>query len=250
MNFKAISLSLAVALTTATAVYALTNRISIDRTDTQICVLSNGIPDHPTGRFPNAGNPHSISAQNVSVCVTATPEKSTKAQEVNVTGILKNGILVRPGTADWYDASSPRGHSRDDASGWNLDGMGPNNTLGLDENNAHVDHRGLYHYHGMPEALSPTSAHTQIGWAADGFPIHYVGTSAMPSYMLKSGTRNSAPFGAYDGSYNQDFEYQRGSGNLDKCNGALLDGNYVYFATDSYPYFPRCLYGTDITKIR
>ena len=250
INFKAITLSAAVTLTAATAVYALTNRIAIDREEHQICILSNGIPDHQTGQFPNAGNPNSISEQEVNVCVTSTPEKGEKAQEVRVTGILENGILVRPGTADWFDGSSPRGHSRDDSSGWNLEGMGPGNTLGLDANNAHVDNRGMYHYHGMPPALAETSKDTQIGWAADGFEIHYVGTSAMPSYMLKSGARPTAPFGGHDGTYNQDFEYQRGAGNLDECNGALLDGEYVYFATDSYPFFPRCLYGTDITRIR
>lgn len=49
---------------------------------------------------------------------------------VKTVGIAKNGIIIRPGTADYFDASSPRGHSCNRSSGWNLDGMGPDNTLG------------------------------------------------------------------------------------------------------------------------
>jgi hypothetical protein len=30
----------------------------------------------------------------------------------------------------------------------------------------------------------------------------------------------------------------------------MVNGRYVYFATDAYPYFPRCLYGTKITRIK
>ena len=49
---------------------------------------------------------------------------------VKTVGIAKNGIIIRPGAADYFDASSPRGHSCNRSSGWNLDGMGPDNTLG------------------------------------------------------------------------------------------------------------------------
>ncbi|MFT4960768.1 MAG: hypothetical protein ACI92Z_001852 [Paracoccaceae bacterium] len=69
--------------------------------------------------------------------------------------------------------------------------------------------------------------------------------------MLKSGMRPSGPKdpgGAYDGQYVQDWEYVRGLGNLNDCNGAMLGGEYVYFVTDAYPFYPRCLYGTKITK--
>ncbi len=243
------TLLIAGTLAAATAVYAATNA-TITQSSDQICISSNGLPDHETGQFPNSGNPHTMRAQSTKVCVTTTPVKGTRAQLVQVPGIMENGILIRPGTADYYDASSPRGHSRDRSSGWNLDGMGARVMLGLDSNNAHVDHTGLYHYHGVPDPVVKASGDTQIGWAADGFAIHYVGDAARPSYMLKAGNRPTAPGGAYDGTYNEDFEYVQGSGNLDQCNGAMLNGAYVYFATDAYPFYPRCLYGTDITSIR
>ena len=232
------------------AVQAATGSVSISEQRGETCVTSNGLPDHATGDFPRKGNPHAIREQQVSVCVPSDPQKGSTPRDVAVTGIAKNGVLIRPGTADFYDASSPRGHSRDPSSGWNLEAMG-SGVLGLDQNNAHVDHRGLYHYHGMPPSLAETSGSTLVGWAADGFEIHYVGGSAKSSWMLKAGTRSTAPGGAYDGTYVEDFEYVRGAGNLDACNGAeTRDGQYVYFATDTFPFFPRCLYGTDITLIR
>ena len=230
--------------------WAATNSVDIDTSGDTLCITSNGLPDHATGQFPNRGNPHRLQAQQTRVCVPASPVKSDRAQQVETTGIAKNGVIIRPGTADYYDASSPRGHSRDAASGWNLDGMGARQALGLDNQNAHVDQRGLYHYHGVPPALADVADGTLIGWAADGFEIHYVGDQARASYMLKTGERPSAPGGAHDGTYNEDFEYVRGLGNLDQCNGTMVDGRYVYFATDTYPFFPRCLYGTEITRIR
>lgn len=230
--------------------YAANNRVSIIETSSQRCISSNGIPDHSVGQFPNRGNPHSISEQRLEMCVTTDPEKGATAQPARDVGMALNGVLIRPGTADYYDASSRRGQSRDRSSGWNLDGMGPDNTLGLDGNHAHVDHRGIYHYHGLPVALTQSKEGSLIGYAADGFEIHYIGESAQPSYKLKSGTRTSGPGGTYDGTYNQDFEYVAGSGNLDECNGARTSsGKYVYFATDSYPFYPRCLWGTEIARV-
>ncbi|MEO0356737.1 MAG: YHYH protein [Pseudomonadota bacterium] len=235
----------------AMAAYAATHQVRVEMSGTERCIVSNGIPDHSVGQFPNAGNPHTILEQNISFCVTSQPVKGTTPQMVPTVGIAENGIIIRPGTADYYDASSRRGHSRDRSSGWNLDGMGPGNTLGLDQNNAHVDNRGIYHYHGVPDALVNVSQDSLIGWAADGFEIHYVGDGAKPSFALKRGTRPTAPGGTYDGTYNEDFEYVQNYGNLDQCNGAMTStGAYVYFATDAYPFYPRCLWGTRITRFR
>ena len=66
-----------------------------------------------------------------------------------------------------------------------LDGMGPSNTLGLGHGNAHVDKRGLNHYHGIAPASAEAVPNGRIGWAADGYEIHYVSNSIKPSYMLK-----------------------------------------------------------------
>ncbi|MEM9707836.1 MAG: YHYH protein [Pseudomonadota bacterium] len=229
--------------------YATYAAVTVNDTGDSRCIASNGLPDHPTGTFPNRGNPHEIRAQNINVCIPSDPVKGDFAQKVETIGIATNGVIIRPGTADYYDASSPRGHSRDPSSGWNLEAIGAGN-LGLDGQNAHVDHRGLYHYHGMPPALDDVAVGTLSGWAADGFEIHYAGETARSSYALKAGTRPTAPGGAYDGTYVEDWEYVEALGNLDECNGATVNGEYVYFATDTFPFFPRCLWGTEIAQIR
>jgi hypothetical protein len=248
--FVRFAVALAITTSLGAALYAATNSVTVRESSEQTCITSNSIPDHSTGQFPNRGNPHTISAQTIRVCLPADPARGSTAQKVQTIGIAENGVIIRPGTADYYDANSPRGHSRDRSSGWNLDGMGAREMLGLDDNNAHVDHSGIYHYHGVPQPLVQASTDTRIGWAADGFEIHYVGDKARSSYMLKGGTRPTAPGGAYDGTYVEDFQFVATSGNLDHCNGALVNGTYTYFATDTFPFFPTCLMGTEVVRIR
>jgi len=219
--------------------------VRIYEQDGKRCIASNGVPNHPIGQFPNSGNPNSFRVQNQKFCFDANPGKRSRATEgTPIVGVALNGIAIRPGTADWYDPSSPRGFSRDRSSGWNLEGMGSAQTLGMDRYNAHVDNRGVYHYHGIPVGLLDKVNSTHVGYAADGFEIHYAGKNAVSSYRLKSGTRPSAPGGKYDGKYIQDWEFKKGSGNLDKCNGGVMNGKYVYFATDTFPFYPRCHWGT------
>lgn len=219
-------------------------KVEIVYHDTQQCFIGDGLPEHHTGSFPNKGNPNRIQSQSINMCITTTPVKSNTPKQVRGTvAIAINGVQIRPGTAEYYDSSSPRGFSRDPSSGWNLEGMGAKELLGLDAHYAHVDERGLYHYHGMPHVLKQDANNNLIGWTADGFKLYDANNTYTSSYQLKQGDRTTPPFGKYDGTYNQDFEYIKGSGNLDQCNGAYIDGNYAYFATENYPFFPRCLWG-------
>lgn len=205
----------------------------------QRCVTSNGIPGHETGTWrPGA----IVEEQEHRFCIDRTPELTdTVTRRVRISGITVTGIPLRPGTAEYYDASSEKGYSRDSSSGWNVEGMGG---LIMDAQNAHVDGGGLYHYHGIPAAVMNGLDGTLFGYAADGFEIHYIGTEAQSSWQLKSGERPSGPGGLHDGTYVQDYEYVEGSGTLDECNGGTLNGQFVYFATDTYPFFPRCFKGT------
>lgn len=224
--------------------FAHDGKVSVSIENGKRCYQSNGLPDHATGTFPNSGNPNAISAQNVSVCVTTSPTKNaTPSQHRGSVGIGVNGVQFRPGTADFYDANSPRGFSRDPSSGWSMEGLNPGNILGMDVNNAHVGPDGLYHYHGVANALVRSAGKGPIGYAADGFEIHYAGSKQRSSYRLKAGTRPSGPGGTYDGTYVEDFDYVSGSGTLDQCNGGMLNGKFVYFATETYPFLPRCLWG-------
>ena len=42
-------------------------------------IVSNAIPDHPTGQFPNAGNPNSIKAQKLTFKVPANPQDDVRS---------------------------------------------------------------------------------------------------------------------------------------------------------------------------
>lgn len=70
------------------------------------------------------------------------------------------------------------------------------------------------------------------------------------SYQLKNGTRPSGPGGAYDGKFTADYEFVKGSGDLDECNGRFgvtpeyPRGIYHYYITDEFPWISRVWRGT------
>lgn len=223
------------------------NRVEIRVDTVQRCFVSNGLPDHETGTFPNRGNPNAIEAQEIELCMPAEPSLSGVTTQIRGTmGIAVNGVLFRPNTAGFWDPDARRGHSRQGHRDWSLDIHGAPGRLGLDFNNAHVGRGGLYHYHGIADSLTETSGSSLIGYAGDGFEIHYVGEQVKSGWQLKSGERPSPPDGPgeiYDGTYNEDYEYVGGEGKLDECNGGEWQGKYVYFVTDTYPFLSRCLKG-------
>ena len=45
------------------------------------------------------------------------------------------------------------------------------------------------------------------------------------------------------GAIFQDYKFEERSGSLDKCNGGNFNGKFVYFATEEFPFFPRCHWG-------
>jgi len=221
-------------------------QVEITESEEQRWFTGDGLPDDETGTFPNRDNPNAISAQDVQMCVPLNPVRNAEPAAVRgALGIAINGVQFRPTMAGFYDPNGRRGHSRNGDRNWSLDINGAPGRLGLDFNNAHVGRGGLYHYHGIADTLAETSGSSLIGYAGDGFEMHYVGEAVQSGYRLKSGTRPSdpGPGGSYDGTYNEDYEFVGGEGTLDQCNGGMLDGRYVYFVTDSYPFVGRCLWG-------
>jgi hypothetical protein len=221
---------------------------------------ANGLPDHSTGTFPSAGNPNAITEQSYALQVPGSPAVATPRTNVlGHWGIAINGIPFAPGVAEFWD--------NDFASGWQeealtLSGSG---RLGIDDNQAHVQPTGAYHYHGAPDALvlGQSGDHSPlVGFAADGFPVYihtgYAdstnGSSAIaaldPSYRLRSGTRPDGPGGTFDGSFVADYEYVHGLGDLDEHNGRLgvtpeyPNGTYYYVLTNAFPFIPRSFRGT------
>ncbi len=218
--------------------FAKTN-VSIQKQDGYLIIKSNGIPNHKTGQFPGSGGPHAISEQSYNFKLSLNPKKSnqiTKVRNNNLFGVALNGVPFDPGTAEYWN--------RDRNSGWVEEGIvNGRKLLGIDISNAHVQPNGAYHYHAEP----PISNSKHIGYAADGFKIYSGNGRYKSSYKLKSGSRpggSQSPSGRYDGKYTQDFEYIKGHGNLDECNGiSLKTGEYIYLTTDGFPYIPRCWVG-------
>ncbi|TMP39897.1 hypothetical protein CWB98_00860 [Pseudoalteromonas rubra] len=242
-------------------------------TGTSRQLTANGIPDHQTGTFPNPGNPNTISETAVSVSYTLTPEQtdtvSTLGGPRGATGYVLNGVKIDANTAGSCDDSGNSCSLVGNTGNWHIEALGQTSfDFGTDDNNAHVQPNGAYHYHGMPEGFialrggSETSM-TLIGWAADGFPIYarygysdaQDSTSSLRvmtgSYQLVENVSSNRPSTSVYalGTFAQDWEYVAGSGDLDECNGRygvtpeFPQGIYHYYATDTYPYFQRCVKG-------
>ena len=210
----------------------------------QKCISSNGVPNHEIGNFPIKGNPNKFKERKLKFCFTKNPKKTNTNKYIAATvGVTLTGIPIRPGTAAWYDKNAPKKHSQDKSSGLNLEAIRPfEKILGIDEYNGHLDFRGLYHYH-KPNTALIFNDQNLIGYAADGFEIFYIPGKFKSSWQLKKGNRTLEPYGIYDGSFKEDYEFVKASGDLDECNGKSFKGAYRYFATDKFPYFPRCHWG-------
>ncbi len=225
-------------------------------------IESNGVPDHEHGEFPTRGNPNAIRPQEHKLRTLRDPVASDEPIPAHggIFGIAINGIPFEPGTAERYE-NNPR-------SNWHYEALTGHLNLGIDDNNAHVQPSGTYHYHGLPTGLihkhGGENEITLLGYAADGFPVYSnigfknasdpkSGLKEMrPSYSLKKGTRpegEDGPGGEYDGRFTQDWEYVEGSGDLDEFNGRYgvtpeyPDGIYHYYVTDTFPYISRMFKG-------
>ena len=240
---------------------------------TRRTVTGNGLPDHSVGTFPNADNPETMSAQTVSASGPLSPiwtnAKTAESGPGVPMGYALNGIKIDPGTAgSCNDAGTSCPLGPGGGGSWKIEAMGPTAfKFGTDSNNAHVQPGGSYHYHGMPEGLvtklNKGQAMTLIAWASDGFPIYarYGYSRAndassaikvmVSSYTLKTTPDANRPATTLYamGSFTQDYQYVLGADGLDECNGRtgvtpeFPQGIYHYYATDTYPYFQRCVKG-------
>jgi hypothetical protein len=262
------------------------SHVTIKTSGEKRIIEANGLPDHKPGQFPNRGNPNSISAQHYHFEMPLKPKANDEPRRIDryIFGVAVNGVVFDPGTAEVWRAGDPivsrpgpethRGPGDGPGSHvLNYDAMGKMQ-LGIDQNHAHVQPTGAYHYHGLPTGLinrlrtekGPAGKDMLlIGYAADGFPIYaeYGYEKAndassplkklKPSYHLKKGNRpkgENGPGGKYDGTFTQDYEFTKASGDLDECNGRtgvtpeFADGTYYYVVTDNFPFIPRLFHGT------
>lgn len=238
--------------------YLAENRVKIEVRDGYRYVESNGIPDHQTGAFPNRNNPNRVSEQSYRYRMTAQPKVSIEPTPLphQPFGIAINGVVFDPATAEYWN-----GDRR-----WNYEALSGRINLGIDSHLAHVQPTGAYHYHGVPTGLmnklDGTKKMALLGYAADGFPIYgpYCYSDPndpqspikemKPSYRVQKGQRLGGPPGSYDGTFTADYEYAKGSGDLDECNGRTgvtseyPKGTYYYVLTYAFPNIPRYFKGT------
>ena len=76
------------------------------------------------------------------------------------------------------------------------------------------------------------------------------------SFQLKKGHRPNSPGGKYDGTFSKDYEYVKGSGDLDECNGRFTvtkefpEGTYAYFLTCKLARHSEILQGRTLETAR
>ena len=216
-------------------------------------MVTNALPNHKTGDFPNQGNPNTISAQEKTYTFPVNPKYTGNAEWIREPGIALNGIKFEPGTAEVVIC--------DTGENYRVEAFQDVIDLGLDFNNAHVQPTGAYHYHGSPtsviEKFDTGEDLVHVGFAHDGFPMYYSKSGKYkPSYRLLNGDRDGEDCtytthktidisvgGHHDGTYGSDFEFVEGSGDLDECNGITIDEKYMYLVTNEFPYVSRCLMG-------
>ncbi len=237
-------------------------------------LTGNGVPNHGVagGEFASK-----LSAQTVSFTFTTTPADTGKITEVKEPGFALNGVKFDPGTAGTCPDAATVDTDCNYAMGsdsWRMVAT-PGNVspwkfgFGVDENDAHVQPTGAYHYHGNPVGLvsqlnnNAASSMTLVGWATDGFPIYSVYghsdvtdlSSSVVEMKSSYKTVDSPGAGRPDvadfplGHFIQDWQYADGSGDLDECNGRFAvtpefpNGIYHYYITNTYPFVQRCVKG-------
>ncbi|MEM8908518.1 MAG: YHYH protein, partial [Bacteroidota bacterium] len=235
------------------AAFGTNTQVSIQ--GNQRVIVTNAIPNHSTGQFPNAGNPNAISAQRSVYRIPLQAQFTGQANWARVPGVALNGVKFEPETAEVVRCES--------GENYRVEAIQNLFDLGLDFNHAHVQPTGAYHYHGPPTgviaAFDQGEDVVHIGFALDGFPIYYSKSGRyQPSYRiieeshLGTNCHYSNPMEhraieldgtRLDGTFVSDWEYVNGLGDLDECNGIRIDGQYQYFVTDTYPYVGRCLKG-------
>ncbi|HSX45989.1 MAG TPA: YHYH protein [Candidatus Saccharimonadia bacterium] len=179
-------------------------------------IVTNDLPNHPTGVFPVAAsdaayaydrNPNSIKGQTLSYSLPSNPTYGNPNCMGGQSGIMLTGVAL-------FNAFDAGGR---DAGAWEVQ----------DACSGHPQKDGEYHYHTLSACIKDTNVRTVIGYALDGFPI--TGPQVAPGNILTTS-------------------------DLDECHGITsqinLDGKlttmYHYVMTQDFPYSVSCFRGQAI----
>lgn len=207
--------------------------VTVNCNGENMIVTSNNIPDYEFNQI----TPNELLSQNYTWTVPINPTIANQTTDVPLLGTVAftvNGLTI------FGPTEAPNDGYRDPY----LDGI-------LDFCNGHTAPGGVYHLHARPDCLFDDiqQADLILGYALDGFPIYYpyecVNETCASlnklesSYMQIEDTYGDTIENAWDA-----HEYVSGFGDLDECNGKYdSNGNYGYYATDTFPYLIGCYRG-------
>ncbi len=180
--------------------------LKVSHDDKHLILESQNLPNHPTAKFPNSGNPNTIRAQDFTFRIPLVPKPAGQITPppMGPVGTAINGVVFfNPFEAGGMNAVA--GYSE----------------VWFDSCCGHPEQRGAYHYHKYPSCVKTPfpddgKGHSPvIGFAWDGYPL----------------------YGPYvsDGVMAKDL---KGADALDVCNGRFdPDRGYHYHATPGkFPY--------------
>ena len=179
-------------------------RVSHD--EKYLILESQNLPNHPTAKFPNSGNPNAIRVQNFKYRIPLAPRPAEQITPppMGPIGMAINGVVFfNPFEAGGMNAVA--GYSEE----W------------FDSCCGHPEQRGAYHYHKYPSCVKTPfpddgKGHSPvIGFAWDGYPVY--GPYSAAGVMAKD---------------------LKGADALDVCNGRFdPDRGYHYHVTPGkFPY--------------
>lgn len=193
------------------------SEFTLNLTDDLRLMVSNGLPNHPTGTYPVSAsddaynydrNPNTIQAQSMNLELPRFPVLATQPRCVGgEIGVLLTGALI----FNAFDAAGRDAvaHEIQDACG------------------GHPQISGIYHYHHLTPCLADsTSGHSPLmGYALDGFGIY-----------------------GHHGENGEEIT----NANLDECHGhthmieweGQIVEMYHYHATYEFPYVVGCYRGS------
>lgn len=181
-------------------------------------VRTNDLPPSPTGTFPIASsdpayaydrNPNTITAQNITLDLTAKPVYGAPRCIGGEVGVMTDGIML-------FNAFDAGGR---DAGAWEVQ----------DSCEGHPMMAGVYHFHTLTSCIKNISVHHVIGWAFDGFPITGPDVKGSGDVLTTS-----------------DLDACHGITSKVTIDGKSVT-TYHYVMTQDFPYSVSCFRATPVT---
>jgi len=213
--------------------------VSVECTDTELVVTSNGMPSYTFESMTPNGLKEQAWEWRVPIKPTLAANTTSIVDVLGTLGFTTTGLPIYGPT----EGPQPEAEAYGDPI---YNGI-------LDTCGGHTGFASDYHNHALyTDVYCNLTSSVIIGYALDGFPIYNsVGcldvdctkTAQFVSGYDMTGDPTSYSWKAY--TYNASGK----TNVLDACNGRIgPDGTYRYHATDGFPYIIGCFAGTAVTQ--